>query len=60
MAHKTAQRYVDGRGFGGKMDILLKWIVYVWLCPFAVHLKLSQHCLLTGHTPIQNKKLKRK
>ena len=29
--------------------------VYVWLSPFAVHLKLSQHCLLIGYTPIQNK-----
>ena len=28
--------------------------VYVRLSPFAVHLKLSQHCLLTGYTPIQN------
>ena len=29
-----------GWGFGGE------WIhVYVWLSPFAVHLKLSQHCL---------------
>jgi len=28
-----------GREFGGE------WIhVYVWLNPFAVHLKLSQHC----------------
>ena len=40
-----------GRDFGGE------WIhVYVWLGPFAVHLKLSQHCLLIGYTPIQNKK----
>ena len=23
--------------------------VYVWLSPFAVHLKLSQHCLLIGY-----------
>ena len=30
-----------GVGFGGE------WIhVYVWLSPFAVHLKLSQHCKL--------------
>ena len=29
--------------------------VYVWLSPFALHLKLSQHCLLIGYTPIQNK-----
>ena len=28
-----------GRGFGGE------WIhVYAWLSPFAVHMKLSQHC----------------
>ena len=27
-----------------------EWIhVYVWLSPFPVHLKLSQHCLLTGY-----------
>ena len=32
---------LDGRKFGGE------WIhVYVWLSPFAVHLKLSQHCQL--------------
>ena len=38
-----------GGDFGGE------WIhVYVWLGPFAVHLKLSQHCLLIGYTPIQN------
>ena len=30
---------LDGREFGGE------WVhVYVWLSPFAVHLKLSQHC----------------
>ena len=30
---------LDGRRFGGE------WIhVYVWLIPFTVHLKLSQHC----------------
>ena len=38
----SAQCYVAawmGEGFGGE------WIhVYVWLSPFAVHLKLSQHC----------------
>ena len=38
----SAQYYVAawmGVGFGGE------WIhVYVWLSPFAVHLKLSQHC----------------
>ena len=38
-----------------------EWIhVYVWLSPFAVHLKLSQHCLLIGYTPIQNKKFLKK
>ena len=30
--------------------------IYVWLNPFTVHLKLSQHCLLISYTPIQNKK----
>ena len=36
------------------------WIhVYVWLNPFTVHLKLSQHCLLIGYTPIQNRKLQK-
>ena len=35
-----------------------EWInVYIWLSPFAVHRKLSQHCLLLD-TPIQNKKFK--
>ena len=31
---------LDGRGFGGE-----RIHVYVWLSPFTVHLKLSQHCL---------------
>ena len=44
-----------GREFGGE------WIhIYVWLNPFAVHLKLSQYCLLISYTSIQNKKLKKK
>ena len=34
--------------------------MYVWLSPFAVCLKLSHHCLSTGYTPIQNKKLFKK
>ena len=38
-----------------------EWIhVYGWLSPFTVHLKLSQHCLLIGCTPIQNKKVKKR
>ena len=38
-----------GGEFGGE------WMyVYVWLSPFIVHLKLSQHCLLISYTPIQN------
>ena len=53
----SAQCYVaawTGGGFGGE------WIhVYIWLSPFIVHLKLSQHCLLTGHIPVQNKKFRR-
>ena len=31
---------------------------YLWLSPFNVHLKLSQHCSLISYTLIQNKKLK--
>ena len=50
----SARHYVAawmGGEFGGK------WIhVYVWLSPFAVHLKLSQHCqstiLLSLPTPV--------
>ena len=43
-----------GAAFGGE------WIhVYVWLSPFAVHLRLSQHCLLISYTPIQNKIFKK-
>ena len=49
----SAQCYVPawmGVEFGGE------WIhVYLWLSPFAVHLKLSQHCLLISYIPIQNK-----
>ena len=42
-----------GGEFGGE------WMhVCVWLSPFTVHLKLSQHYLLTAYTPMQNKKLK--
>ena len=33
--------------------------VYIWQSSFAVHLKLSQHCLLTGYTPIQKFFLKK-
>ena len=33
--------------FGGE------WIhMYVWPSPFNIHLKLSQHCLLMGYTPV--------
>ena len=40
---------LDGGEFGGE------WIhVYVWLSPFAVHLKLPQ-LFKIGYTPIQNK-----
>ena len=44
-----------GRELGGEQIH-----VYVWLSPVAVHLKLSQCCLLIGCTPIQNKQLKKK
>ena len=36
-----------------------EWIhAYVWLSPFPIHLKLSQHWSSAGYTPIQNKKFK--
>ena len=42
----SAQCYV-ATWMGGEFGE--EWIhVYVWLRPFAVHLKLSQHCLLIG------------
>ena len=38
-----------------------EWIhVYVWLRPFAIHPKLSQHGLLISYTSTQNKKVKNK
>ena len=44
-----------GGGFEGE------WIhVHVRLSPFILHLKLSQQCLLTGYSPIQNKTFKQK
>ena len=49
----SAQGYAAAwmrRGFGEE------WIhIYVWLSPFAIHLKLSQHC----ESVIQNKKFKK-
>ena len=54
----SAQCYaaaLTGGEFGGE-----KIHVYVWLSPFKVHLKLSQHCLLIGYTQIQNKKFFKK
>ena len=40
-----------GGEFGGE-----RIHVYVWLSPFTVHVRLSQHCMLIGYIPIQNKK----
>ena len=41
----------------GRRGVWGRWIhVHVWLSPFAIHLKLSQHCQPIGFTPIQNKK----
>ena len=38
-----------------------EWIhVFLWLSPFSVHLKLSQHCLLIGYPPIKDKFFKMK
>ena len=44
---------LDGKGVWGRMDTR----IYIWLSPFAVYVKLSQHCLLIGYAPVQNKKL---
>ena len=42
---------LDGRG------VWRKWIhLHVWICPFPVHLKPLQHCLLISYTPTQYKK----
>ena len=38
--------------FGGQ------W-THVYMSPFIVHLKLSQHCLLIGYIAIQNKSVKK-
>ena len=53
----------EGNGYPGILSILawrIPWTVhiYVWLCSFSVHPKLSQHCLLISYTPIQNKKFR--
>ena len=46
---------LDGRGVWGE------WMhAYVWLSPFAVHLRLSQHGLLISYSSTQNKKVKNK
>ena len=55
MVHGTLFKIMwqpEWRGVWGRMDY-----VYVWLSPFAVHLKPSQHCLLIGYTPVQSKNI---
>ena len=53
----SAQSYVAawmGEEFG------VEWIhVYIWLNLFAMHLKLSQCCLLIHYIPMQHKKCKK-
>ena len=46
----------DGKGFGGE------WInIYIWLSPFAIHLKLPQHRQLAiPQNKIKSLKLKKK
>ena len=46
---------LDGRGVWGECIHL-----HIWLSLFTVHLKLSEHSLLIGYTPIQNKSEKKK
>ena len=54
----SAQCYVAawmGEESGGE------WIHgYIWLRPFAAHLRLSHHCLLIGCTPVPNKRFFKK
>ena len=45
---------VGRRVYGGRMDT---YICMTWLSPSAVHLKLSQHSLPIGYTPVENKKV---
>ena len=45
---------LDGRGLGRECRH-----VDVWLGPFAVHLKLPQHCLLISYISIQNQKFEK-
>ena len=42
--------YMGGESGGARIH------VFAWLSPFAMHLKLSQRCLLIDHAPIQSKK----
>ena len=52
----SAQCYLAA-WMGGEFEE--EWIfVYVWLSPFPIHLKLSQHCSSAGYASIQNKKFK--
>ena len=45
-------------GWEGKL--LGEWVlVYEWLSPFLVHLKLSQHCLLISYSSDKIKSLKK-
>ena len=44
-----------GGAYGGERTHVL---IYVWLNPFPVHLKLSQHCQLAV-PPEENKKVKK-
>ena len=54
---KKKKRNLQSRG-AAIFQRVEKEMVTKWLSPFSVHLKLSQHCLLIGYTPIQNKMLK--
>ena len=56
---KKKKRNLQSRG-AAIFQRVEKEMVTKWLSPFSVHLKLSQHCLLIGYTPIENKKLKNK
>lgn len=54
----SAPRYAEweGRGVGGEATVTCACMAGA----FAVHLQLSQHCVLIAYTPIQNPKGKKK
>ena len=51
----SATTFHFGGSSGKGWQLGREWI-QVYLSPFAIHLKLAQHCLLIDYSPIQKKK----